>query len=195
MIDLDAIEARIRDCKTYNFGLWNADKLAHEDAPAMLNELRRLRVIASGNQGAIVNSIIERTRHEATDDEREALIEEARRAKTAVYLATDASVADDLSRIIGGLADALEAAEEAHTPTDNEREALADQDAADWAREYDPQPIYMRRAFLRGFDAAIHHSKGALPPLWRCPSCPVILVGPQIDGARKHTLEHESENP
>lgn len=32
MIDLDAIEARIRDCKTYNFGLWNADKLAHEGA-------------------------------------------------------------------------------------------------------------------------------------------------------------------
>lgn len=29
------------------------------------------------NQGAIVNSIIERTRHEATDDEREALIEQA----------------------------------------------------------------------------------------------------------------------
>lgn len=75
MIDLDAIEARIRDCKTYNFGLWNADKLAHEDAPAMLTELRHLRVIASGNQGAIVNSIIERTRHEATDDEREALAE------------------------------------------------------------------------------------------------------------------------
>lgn len=41
---------------------------------------------------------------------RSVLIEEARRAKTAVYLATDASVADDLSRIIGGLADALEAA-------------------------------------------------------------------------------------
>ena len=55
----------------------------------------------------------------------EKLIEEARRAKRAVYLATDASVADDLSRIIGGLADALEAAEEALTPTDDEREALA----------------------------------------------------------------------
>lgn len=40
----------------------------------------------------------------------ERLIEEAHRAKAAVYLATDANVADDLSRIIGGLADALEAA-------------------------------------------------------------------------------------
>lgn len=55
----------------------------------------------------------------------EKLIEKARRAKAAVYLATDASVADDLSRIIGGLADALEAAEQAHTPTDDEREAMA----------------------------------------------------------------------
>lgn len=52
------------------------------------------------------------------------LIEEARRAKQAVYLATDASVADDLSRIIGGAADALEAAEKAHTPTDDDRKAL-----------------------------------------------------------------------
>lgn len=58
-------------------------------------------------------------------DHNEKLIEEARRAKTAVYLATDARVADDLSRIIGGLADALEAVEKAHTPTDDEREALA----------------------------------------------------------------------
>jgi hypothetical protein len=61
-----------------------------------------------------------------SDNENEKLIEEARRAKRAVYLATDASVADDLSRIIGGLADALEAAEKAHTPTDDER-ALIEQ--------------------------------------------------------------------
>lgn len=89
MIDLDAIEARIRDCKTYNFGLWNADKLAHDDAPAMLNELRHLRVIASGNQGAIVNSIIERTRHEATHDEREALLSSAHKEADQRYGETD----------------------------------------------------------------------------------------------------------
>lgn len=34
--DLDAIQARITDCRTYNFGMRNADKLAHEDAPALL---------------------------------------------------------------------------------------------------------------------------------------------------------------
>lgn len=44
-----------------------------------------------------------------TDDEREALLMEARRAQRAVFLATDADVAEDLSRIIRGLADALEA--------------------------------------------------------------------------------------
>ncbi len=44
-----------------------------------------------------------------TDDEREALLREARRAQKAVFLATDADVAVDLSRIIRGLADALEA--------------------------------------------------------------------------------------
>ncbi len=41
----------------------------------------------------------------------QALIDEARRAQFVVYLATDAAVADDISRIIRNLADALEAAE------------------------------------------------------------------------------------
>lgn len=44
------------------------------------------------------------------DDATQKLVDEARRAQKAVYLATDKSVADDLSRIIAGLADALEAA-------------------------------------------------------------------------------------
>jgi hypothetical protein len=39
-----------------------------------------------------------------------ALIAEARKASRAVYLATDKTVADDLARILEGLADALEAA-------------------------------------------------------------------------------------
>ena len=43
-------------------------------------------------------------------EEVKALVEEAGRAQKAVYLATDKAVADDLSRIIGGLAAALEAA-------------------------------------------------------------------------------------
>ena len=39
-LDLDAIEHRIRDCSTYNFGLRNADRLAKEDAPALLAALK-----------------------------------------------------------------------------------------------------------------------------------------------------------
>lgn len=39
-----------------------------------------------------------------------ALVAEARRAARAVHLVTDGAVADELSRIIGGLADALERA-------------------------------------------------------------------------------------
>ena len=39
-LDLDAIAHRIRDCSTYNFGLRNADRLAKEDAPALLAALK-----------------------------------------------------------------------------------------------------------------------------------------------------------
>ena len=42
-LDLDAIECRIRDCSTYNFGLRNADRLAKEDAPALLAALKEAR--------------------------------------------------------------------------------------------------------------------------------------------------------
>lgn len=38
-LDLDAIRARIADCQTYNFGMRNADQLAHVDAPALLAAL------------------------------------------------------------------------------------------------------------------------------------------------------------
>ena len=38
--DLDAIEARIHDCQSYNFGMRNANKLAHEDVPALLALVR-----------------------------------------------------------------------------------------------------------------------------------------------------------
>ena len=43
-----------------------------------------------------------------TDDEKRERVAEARKAQRAVYLATDEHVAEDLSRIIRGLADALE---------------------------------------------------------------------------------------
>ena len=38
---LGEIGARIRACIPYNFGLRHADKLAHEDAPYLLAELRK----------------------------------------------------------------------------------------------------------------------------------------------------------
>ena len=40
MKHLDDIEARIRDCSTYNFGMHNANKLAHEDAPRLVAALK-----------------------------------------------------------------------------------------------------------------------------------------------------------
>lgn len=40
MTTLDEIAARVRDCRTYNFGMRNADRLAHVDAPAMSAALR-----------------------------------------------------------------------------------------------------------------------------------------------------------
>jgi hypothetical protein len=47
---LGEIEARRADCQTYNFGMRNANKLAHEDVPALLAMVReqkaRLAVVA-----------------------------------------------------------------------------------------------------------------------------------------------------
>ena len=42
-LDLDAIEAAIAACRTYNFGMYQADRLAHEHAPALVAEVKRLR--------------------------------------------------------------------------------------------------------------------------------------------------------
>ena len=42
-LDLDAIEAAIAACRTYNFGTYQADRLAHEHAPALVEEVKRLR--------------------------------------------------------------------------------------------------------------------------------------------------------
>ena len=42
-LDLDAIKAAIAACRTYNFGMHQADRLAHEHAPALVEEVKRLR--------------------------------------------------------------------------------------------------------------------------------------------------------
>ena len=47
-IDLRAIQARIEDCASYNFGLRNADQLAHVDAPDLLNALRKVEAERDG---------------------------------------------------------------------------------------------------------------------------------------------------
>ena len=55
MIDLDEFEGQIR-------GAYDLSHVRADDVISLITELRHLRVIASGNQGAIVNSITERTR-------------------------------------------------------------------------------------------------------------------------------------
>ena len=42
-LDLDAIKSSIAACRTYNFGMYQADRLAHEHAPALVEEVKRLR--------------------------------------------------------------------------------------------------------------------------------------------------------
>ena len=42
-LDLDAIEAAIAACRTYNFGIYQADRLAHEHAPALVAKVERQR--------------------------------------------------------------------------------------------------------------------------------------------------------
>ena len=42
---------RIQDCKTYNFGMQNADKLAHEDARRMHDALIRISDMALDTDG------------------------------------------------------------------------------------------------------------------------------------------------
>ena len=42
-LDLAAIEAAIAACRTYSFGMHQADRLAHEHAPALVEEVKRLR--------------------------------------------------------------------------------------------------------------------------------------------------------
>lgn len=59
------------------------------------------------------------------DDATQKLVDDARKAQRAVYLATEKDVADDLARIIGGLADAFEAAQRPPVSPE-QREALID---------------------------------------------------------------------
>ena len=53
-LDIDAIKARIADCTTYNFGMHNANVLAKQDAPALVNTLEQVTKILDE---------VQRTRH------------------------------------------------------------------------------------------------------------------------------------
>ena len=54
MSTLDEIEARITDCKSYKFGMRNADTLAHFDAPFLLALVRQ----QAAALGAVLASIV-----------------------------------------------------------------------------------------------------------------------------------------
>jgi len=43
-IDNTGIKARIQNCQTYNFGMRAANKLAHEDAPALIRRIEELEM-------------------------------------------------------------------------------------------------------------------------------------------------------
>ena len=53
MSTLDEIEARIADCKSYKFGMRNADTLAHFDAPFLLAVVRE-----QGAKLAAIDSLV-----------------------------------------------------------------------------------------------------------------------------------------
>ncbi|WP_126893533.1 hypothetical protein [Microbacterium sp. HSID17254] len=183
------------------------------------------------NQGAIVNSIIERTRTEVPEPSADArccahvkcpsgslccCIDEAPGASACVCLPAIAGISDGPNVDCPEHGERLDVAvlREAwvHYTAVGASVEVQEQKAAVFDRwiagpRVEPSCDY-EAGYAEGFHHGVSTPRGsaendreqgepsdALPPLWRCPSCPVILVGPQIDGAREHTLEHESENP
>lgn len=94
--DLDELEGQIR-------GAYDLSHVRADDVISLITELRHLRVIASGNQGAIVNSIIERTRTEATDDEPSAteILDDTVSRTRFRALNGEPAYPDDMETIIG----------------------------------------------------------------------------------------------
>lgn len=48
MTDIAEARALVADCATYNFGMRNADRLAHDVAPALISELEEAREVLAG---------------------------------------------------------------------------------------------------------------------------------------------------
>ena len=72
-IDLQAIQARIENCASYNFGMRNADQLAHVDAPDLLIALRKAEAERDGLLATIktVRKSAQEALAECPDDEPE----------------------------------------------------------------------------------------------------------------------------
>lgn len=90
------------------------------------------------------------------ESEREALLMEARRAQRAVFLATDADVAEDLSRIIRGLADALEAcSRRSEVPEPSAEELAALEAVRGWTQSSGPG-VRVLRVLLAMAERAVY---------------------------------------
>ena len=58
-IDLQAIQARIEDCASYNFGMRDADQLAHVDAPDLLVALGQAEAERDGLLAMVAKVTVE----------------------------------------------------------------------------------------------------------------------------------------
>jgi len=58
-IDLQAIQARIEDCASYNFGMRDADQLAHVDAPDLLVALGQAEAERDGLLAMVAKMTVE----------------------------------------------------------------------------------------------------------------------------------------
>jgi hypothetical protein len=87
---LAAIEARRADCQTYNFGMRNANKLAHEDVPALLAMVREQRAVIERVE-AVRGELFEFSKDGSLTSGQCAAYRDASRAINAALTATDPS--------------------------------------------------------------------------------------------------------
>lgn len=61
--DRAGIRARIENCRTYNFGMRDADRLAHEDADTLLAALAAVEAQLAAIEKVLETPVFLRTRH------------------------------------------------------------------------------------------------------------------------------------
>jgi len=88
--DRAGIRARIENCRTYNFGMRDADRLAHEDADTLLAALAAVEAQIAAIEKLLENPIFLRTQHNgyACEDYTRPLIE-ANKIREALTPPTD----------------------------------------------------------------------------------------------------------